>query len=346
MRVRERPVERGRAAAAVIVAAVLLAGGRAPPAPAAAPTAPRLPVVERHAGDLARAIAEDAPLPVAYVEATPEPAGSLAGSLAGSPAVPPAAAARLVEGPMEAVLYGPATGPVAAEAARLLAHKLDLTRDLALGDRVRLLVRRNAAGTTVLDYAELDGAAGRVRLYRRGGGDGLAAADFADVEGAPLDRQLLRTPLDSRRITSGFGLRRHPLLGYTRLHRGVDFAAAVGTPVLAAGDGVVEQAGWAGGYGRSVRLRHAGGIETLYAHLSAWAPGLAPGRPVRQGQLIARTGASGLATGPHLHFEVIVAGEPVDPAGVRPTPAPLSLGERLAFQARKAEIDARLARGG
>jgi murein DD-endopeptidase MepM/ murein hydrolase activator NlpD len=185
-----------------------------------------------------------------------------------------------------------------------------------------------------------------VRLFRRGPGKGASEAAFADETDAPLDRLLLRTPLAVRRVTSGFGLRRHPLLGYTRMHRGVDFAAAPGTPVLAAADGVVEDAAWAGGYGRRIRLCHGGGLETLYAHLSAWAPGVAPGRAVRQGQLIGWTGATGLVTGPHLHFEVIAAGEPIDPAQARPPAPALTPAERAAFEARKAQIEGVLAGAG
>jgi len=326
------PRRTGRRPAGLAVAAAALlgaAGAWAARGTAPAPGRASHPPAARTA-DLAGAIAEDAPLPVTYA-----PAAEAAPTQA-----------RLIEGPMETVLYGPSMRGAAAQAIGLIAHERDLTRDLALGDRVRLLERPGPDGRWVLDYLELDGAAGSMRLYRRTHGDGEAVSEFVDAEGSPLDRRLLRTPLAVARVTSGFGMRLHPLLGYTRLHRGVDFAAEPGTPVLAAGDGVIEGAGWAGGYGRLVRLRHAGGIETLYAHLSAWAPGVIPGGKVRQGQTIGWSGATGRVTGPHLHFELIEAGQPVDPARVRSTAPPLAEGELLAFQARKAEIDARLARAG
>lgn len=138
------------------------------------------------------------------------------------------------------------------------------------------------------------------------------ASDFtlSDSLGGPL---LLSAPVDAIRISSGFGMRMHPILGFTRMHEGVDFAASLGDPVLAAGNGVVEEARWAGDYGRWLKIRHGPKFETGYAHLSAWAPGIAPGVEVRRGEVVAFVGASGLATGPHLHFEVIRDGRRIDP---------------------------------
>jgi murein DD-endopeptidase MepM/ murein hydrolase activator NlpD len=120
-------------------------------------------------------------------------------------------------------------------------------------------------------------------------------------------------PLDFLRVTSSYGMRRHPILGFTRMHQGVDFAAREGAPVLAAADGVVTQAGPAGGYGNLLRIRHAGGWATGYAHLSGFAPGVAPGAKVLRGEVVAFVGQTGLATGPHLHFEVSLNGIKLDP---------------------------------
>jgi murein DD-endopeptidase MepM/ murein hydrolase activator NlpD len=120
-------------------------------------------------------------------------------------------------------------------------------------------------------------------------------------------------PLDFLRVTSSYGMRRHPILGFTRMHQGVDFAAREGAPVLAAADGVVVQAGRAGGYGELLRIRHAGGWATGYAHLSGFAPDIAPGARVLRGEVVGFVGATGLATGPHLHFEVSLNGERLDP---------------------------------
>jgi|SRR5579872_2297679 len=139
--------------------------------------------------------------------------------------------------------------------------------------------------------------------------DPLSAAD-APLTVAPAGPS---APLDFLRVTSSFGMRRHPILGFSRMHQGVDFAARDGAPVLAAEDGVVTEAGVEGGYGNLIRLRHAGGWGTGYAHLSGYAPGIAVGAPVSRGQVIGFVGHTGLATGPHLHFEVSLAGVKLDP---------------------------------
>ncbi|MFI4935939.1 MAG: M23 family metallopeptidase [Caulobacterales bacterium] len=137
-------------------------------------------------------------------------------------------------------------------------------------------------------------------------GDPLADAPESDT-------RTLGAPLDYLRVTSSFGLRRHPILGFTRMHQGVDFAAREGAPVLASADGIVTDAGWSGGYGNMVHIRHAGGWATGYAHLSAYGPGVAAGARVLKGEIIGFVGHTGLATGPHLHFEVSFNGVRVDP---------------------------------
>jgi murein DD-endopeptidase MepM/ murein hydrolase activator NlpD len=139
--------------------------------------------------------------------------------------------------------------------------------------------------------------------------DPLSAAD-APLSVAPAGPS---APLDFLRVTSSFGMRRHPILGFSRMHQGVDFAAREGAPVLAAEDGVVTEAGDESGYGNIIRLRHAGGWSTGYAHLSGYAAGVALGAPVRRGQIIGFVGHTGLATGPHLHFEVSLGGVKLDP---------------------------------
>jgi len=250
----------------------------------------------------------------------------------------PSSAETVIDGPMEEVLYGErARDETVSRALGLLGHRLDLTRDVALGDRVRLVVAPDGR----LDFVELSGSRATVSLYRLGTGrDGQDR--FVDADGADLSAGLLRTPLERTRITSAFGPRRHPLLGYTRMHRGVDFGAPVGTPVLAAADGVVETADWAGGYGRMIRLRHANGIQTVYAHLSRWT--VTSGQTVRQGQVVGLSGASGLATGPHLHFEVLRDARPVDPNEARPPQPGLSDSEHALLAVRKQAVSQALAR--
>lgn len=254
-------------------------------------------------------------------------------------------APAVLQGPMEDVLYGDpgATSDaiIVLKAARLFARKLDLTRDIALGDQVRLVFTRRIAddgrvlGAGDLLYAEIDTRGGPTRFYRH---QRAGEAEFVDDTGADFDHALLRTPLDRPRITSDFGMRLHPLLGYTRMHQGLDFGAPVGSAVVAAGDGVVEEVRWASGYGRWIKLRHSANLETGYGHLSAWAPGLRPGAAIRQGQLIGYVGSSGLSTGPHLHYEVLEAGRAVDPKGLQPAAAPMRAAERASFEQEKQRV--------
>ncbi len=200
---------------------------------------------------------------------------------------------------------------------RTLAYTVDFQRDLQPGDRFAVLFERfrDPQGELLRHgrvlQAELTLSGRRIAIWRH---DTATGSDWYDEDGRSLRRAFLRTPLDGARISSGFGMRHHPVLGYTRMHQGVDFAAPTGTPVYAAADGVVASAGMANGYGRLVKLRHGGGTETHYAHLSAFARGLKPGQRVRQGDVIGRVGSSGLATGPHLHYELVQAGRLVNPA--------------------------------
>ena len=243
-----------------------------------------------------------------------------------------------------------APAAVTTEVVKLFAHKLDFSRDLRNGDRFRLVYDRQLtqSGRVVraaaLDYAEI-AAKGQVTRVYRYQPEGAAQADFYDQDGKSIKGFLLRTPVYGARISSGFGLRMHPILGYTRMHQGVDFAVPTGTPVLAAGDGVVEQARWAGGYGRWIKLRHAGGWETAYGHLSRWAA--RPGEHVRQGQVIAYSGSTGESTGPHVHFEVIENGVRVNPKSARvPAGSALEGPQLVAFDARKRLLDGALAQAG
>jgi len=154
---------------------------------------------------------------------------------------------------------------------------------------------------------------------------------------APAPEPVLSAPLDRLRITSPFGMRRHPILGFSRMHQGVDFAAPEGAPVLAAADGVVTRAGPDGGYGNLIRIRHAGGWATGYAHLMAFAPGIVPGAKVLSGEVIGFVGRTGLATGPHLHYEVSFDGVRLDPMktpfGLAPTPDEAAAEVRIAERA-------------
>lgn len=250
-------------------------------------------------------------------------------------------------GQMEGSLYesasrAGATPAIISEAAQLFGHKLDFTRDIRDGDEFCLVFNRKVteSGRTVeagdLQYAEVKGQ--RFYGFKRGGD-----IEFFDALGQNIKGFLLRTPVDGARITSLFGIRKHPVLGYTRAHQGVDFGAGTGTPILAAGDGVVLEARRWGGYGNWLRIRHTGGWDTGYGHISRYAPGIRPGVRVRQGQVVAYVGSTGLATGPHLHYEVWYRGVRVNPLSARvPQGTILEGRELVAFKLNKARIDAML----
>ncbi len=191
-----------------------------------------------------------------------------------------------------------------------------------------------------LEYAEVKGQ--RFYAFERDG-----KTQFFDELGKNIKGFLLRTPVDGARITSVFGMRRHPVLGYTRAHQGVDFGAGTGTPILAAGDGVVLEAKRWGGYGNWLRIRHAGQWDTGYGHISRYAPGIHAGSRVRQGQVVAYVGSTGLASGPHLHYEVWLKGQRVNPIGAKvPQGTILGGGELASFKSKKSRIDRMLADGG
>lgn len=178
-------------------------------------------------------------------------------------------------------------------------------------------------------------------FYRFRAKDG--GVDFYDENGRSSRQFMLRKTVPNGEFRSGFGMRRHPILGYSRMHTGIDWSAPTGSPIIAAAAGVVEKAGWAGGYGKQTIIRHANGYETSYNHQSRFAQGVSPGVRVKQGQVIGYVGTTGLSTGAHLHFELIVNGTKVDPMRVRlPTGKVLKGQELEAFKRERDRIDALL----
>jgi murein DD-endopeptidase MepM/ murein hydrolase activator NlpD len=175
-------------------------------------------------------------------------------------------------------------------------------------------------------------------LYRFEMQDG--EAEYFDVNGQSAKAMLMKTPVDGARISSGFGARHHPILGYTRMHKGIDFAVPAGTPVMAAGDGTVAFAGNSGEYGNLVVVKHGNNYATAYAHLSRFAPGLTPGARVHQGEVVAYSGMTGLATGPHLHYEIRLNNAQVNPLTVKVASGRKLEGEELhAFLAERDHIE-------
>ena len=239
-----------------------------------------------------------------------------------------------------------ATPELTAQVVKLFSHKLDFSRDIHPDDQFRMVFDRkvNETGHTVqggdLLYAEI-GAKGQTTRFYRFKEAGATEAQYFDEAGKNIRGFLLRTPLDGAHVTSGFGMRMHPILGFTKMHTGIDFGAPIGTPVFAAGDGVVKEARWAGGYGRWLQIQHNGQWSTGYGHLSGWA--VHEGARVHQGQVVGYVGSTGRSTGPHLHYEVIFDGQKINPTGAK-VPQGTILGGRqlVAFKIEKAHIDSLL----
>ncbi len=234
---------------------------------------------------------------------------------------------------------------LAVLASDVLAWDVDFYRDVRGGDRMTVLVEKVSADGQLLRYGEIlaiqyEGTtAGRKRLFRWTAPDGETS--YFDDEGQSARRGFLKTPLKFARLTSGFGNRRHPLLGYQRAHMGVDYGAPVGTPVWSVGDGVVRQAGWNGACGKSVTVRHRNGYESLYCHLSSVA--VSAGKSVSQKQVIGAVGNTGLSTGPHLHYAVLRGGAYVNPLALKvPRDAPVKAAWMPRFSEEISTLRARL----
>jgi murein DD-endopeptidase MepM/ murein hydrolase activator NlpD len=212
------------------------------------------------------------------------------------------------------------TDSLIAVFARALAFDFDFQRDVHRGDAFEAAFEQNVdannqpIGPPRLLFASLTTSARSAAVYAftpPGGEEG-----WFDASGRSVVRALMRTPVDGARVSSTFGMRVHPVLGFEKLHKGIDFAAAVGTPIFAAGDALVESANLSETAGNMAKLRHDNGWETVYMHMNRFMPGVVTGARVRQGQQIGEVGTTGRSTGPHLHYEVHIAGEPVDPTSI------------------------------
>ncbi|MBZ0162652.1 MAG: M23 family metallopeptidase [Notoacmeibacter sp.] len=226
---------------------------------------------------------------------------------------------------------------------RMLAADVDFQSRLNPSDSLQVFFSRpdsdnRATEDSQILYVKANFSGNSRTFYRYRTQDGTA--DYYDDAGRSARQFLLRNPVPNGKFRSGFGPRRHPILGYVKMHTGADWAAPRGTPIIAAGNGKVEKAGWSGGYGRQTIIRHANGYETSYSHQSAIAEGVVPGARIRQGQIIGYVGSTGLSTGPHLHYELMVNGTKVDPMRVRlPTGKVLKGEELAAFENERKRID-------
>lgn len=228
------------------------------------------------------------------------------------------------------------------------SYDVDFQREIQPGDGLDVLFERyqtkdgDTAGHGNVLYAELNLGDKVLRIYRFT--DKTGNSDYYNEKGESVRKALLRTPINGARITSGFGMRSHPILGYSKMHRGIDFGAPTGTPIYAAGDGTVSFVGQKGGYGNYLRIQHNGKYSSAYGHISRFASGMAPGRKVRQGQIVAYVGSTGMATGPHLHYEILVGNEQVNPAGMKFKTGNVLAGKELAsFKQNISRIESKLA---
>jgi murein DD-endopeptidase MepM/ murein hydrolase activator NlpD len=262
------------------------------------------------------------------------------------------AGVRLYESIYETALRNKVPPAVIDDMIRVYSYDVDFKRKVQPGDSFDVFFAGEDEGTSSTEKNEVLYAAltvgGETKKYYRFQTPDDSVVDYYDETGKSAKKFLVRKPVNNAIMRSGFGSRRHPILGYVRMHTGVDWATAYGTPIFASGDGVVEKAGWDGGYGNYVRLKHNNGYETAYGHMSAFAKGLQPGKQVRQGQVIGFVGSTGESTGSHVHYEILVNGRFVDPMRVklpqgRSLDGPLMAG----FEKERDRLDAMMSnRGG
>lgn len=237
---------------------------------------------------------------------------------------------RVFEGQIEESLYVDANKQgahpkIIAEMIAAFSYDIDFQRGIQPGDTYSIYYEVHKEPESLqerpgdLRFAVLK-CNGRVyKIYRFKSKNG--SPQYYNEKGESVKKGLMRTPIDGARLSSGFGKRRHPILGYTKMHKGVDFAAPIGTPIMAAGDGRIERIGPFGAYGNYIRICHSGPYATAYAHLCRFARGLKVGTTVRQGQVIGYLGCTGRTTGPHLHYELIKAGVQINPKSIQMLPS-------------------------
>lgn len=231
-----------------------------------------------------------------------------------------------------------------AKFADIYAFDVDFQRDIKANDTFEIYYTQYVAPDGEIDTTKGEilfsrlSYNGKVKgFYLHAAADGTT--DYYDETGKSARTFLMRTPVEGARLSSSFGMRKHPILGYTRMHKGVDFAAPTGTKIFAAGAGVIELAGRNGSFGNYVRIRHDSGYKTAYAHLSRYAPGIRTGQRVSQGQVIGFVGMTGAANGPHLHYEVLQANAQINPMSVKvPTGRKLAGAELAQFRREVARI--------
>ena len=256
---------------------------------------------------------------------------------------------RLYQSIYETGLRNHIPRPVIDDFVRIYSYDVDFQRRVQPGDSFEVLFAGDDENPSENSKAEVLFAllttGGETRKFYRYQTSDDNLVDYYDESGKSAKKFLVRKPVADGNITSGFGGRNHPLLGYDKMHTGVDWASSTGTPVFAAGNGVIDKIGWEGGYGKYIRIRHANGYETAYGHMSAFARNMEAGKKVRQGQVIGYVGSTGLSTGAHLHYEILINGRFVDPMKIKLPRGRVLEGPLLAgFDQDRAKLEAMVTR--
>ncbi|MDO9295677.1 M23 family metallopeptidase [Bradyrhizobium sp.] len=258
---------------------------------------------------------------------------------------------RLYQSIYETALRNKVPATVIEDMVRIYSYDVDFQRKVQPGDSFDVFFAGEDEGATITEKTEVLFASltvgGETKKYYRFQTPDDAVVDFYDETGKSAKKFLVRKPVNNAIMRSGFGGRRHPILGYVKMHTGVDWSTPYGTPIFASGNGVVERVGWEGGYGKYVRLKHNNGYETAYGHMSAYAKGMEPGKRVRQGQVIGFVGSTGMSTGAHVHYEILVNGRFVDPMRIK-LPRGRSLDGPLmaSFEKERDRLDAQMSNRG
>ena len=235
---------------------------------------------------------------------------------------------------------------VIVEFARIFGFEVDFQRDIRKGDTFEILYERFEDDNNIVRdtgkiiYASMYVNGAEINLYTFNDGSDVG---YYDIKGKSIVKSLMKTPINGARLSSSYGMRKHPILGYNKMHRGTDFAAPSGTPIMASGAGKITRARWCGGGGNCVKIKHNSTYETIYAHMKSFARGIKEGRRVKQGQIIGYVGSTGLSTGPHLHYEVVVNGKKVNSQKLKlPSGKVLKGQAREEFELKRIKIDLRL----
>jgi murein DD-endopeptidase MepM/ murein hydrolase activator NlpD len=235
---------------------------------------------------------------------------------------------------------------IIVEFARIYGFEVDFQRDIRKGDWFEIFYEKfeddnnKVRDTGKIIYASMYVNGEEINLYNFKDRD---EEEYYNIKGKSITKSLMKTPINGARLSSSYGMRKHPILGYNKMHRGTDFAAPSGTPIMASGSGTVTRARWCGGGGNCVKIKHNSTYETIYAHMKAFAKGIKEGRKVKQGQIIGYVGSTGMSTGPHLHYEVVVNGKKVNSQRLKlPSGKTLKGSAREKFEMERIKIDLRL----